>query len=122
MTGNKNMFTSLKDPGDHDHVTYGDNTRGSVAGLGRIAITKDFSISNVLYVEYLNFNLLSVAQLCDFGLMCTFDKYGVIVFHEKNKSLLFKDFRYGHTYLVNFSEKEASSMTYLFSKTSLGWL
>jgi hypothetical protein len=44
------------------------------------------------------------------------------VFHEKDKSLLFNDFRYGHTYLVNFSEKEASSMTYLFSKTSLGWL
>jgi hypothetical protein len=54
MTGNDSMFTSFGDPGDHDHVTYGDNTRGRVAGLGRIAITKDFSISNVLYVESLN--------------------------------------------------------------------
>jgi hypothetical protein len=44
------MFTSLEDPGDRDHVTYGDSTRGRVAGLGRIAIIKDFSISNVLYV------------------------------------------------------------------------
>jgi hypothetical protein len=86
------MFTSLRDHKDHDHVTYGDNTRGRVAGLGRIVITKDFSISNVLYVESLIFNLLYVAQLCDFGLMCTFDKYGVIVFHEKDKSLVFKGF------------------------------
>jgi hypothetical protein len=54
--------------------------------------------------------------------MCTFDKYDVIVFHEKDKSLVFKGFRYGHIYLVDFFEKEASSMTYLFSKTSLGWL
>jgi hypothetical protein len=122
MTGNDSMFTSLEDPGDHDHVTYGDNTRGRVAGLGRIAITNDFSISNVLYVESLSFNLLSGAQLCDFGLMCTFDKYGVIVFHEKNKFLVFKGFRYGHIYFVDFSEKEASSMACLFSKTSLGWL
>jgi hypothetical protein len=92
MTGNDSMFTSLRDHRDHDHVTYGDNTRGRVAGLGRIVITKDFSISNVLYVESLIFNLLYVAQLCDFGLMCTFDKYGVIVFHEKDKSLVFKGF------------------------------
>jgi hypothetical protein len=120
MIGNDSMFTSLRDPGDHDHVTYGDNTRGRVAGLGRIAITKNFSISNVLYVESLSFNLFFVAQLCDFGLMCTFDKYGVIVFHEKDKSLVFKGFRYGHIYLVDFSEKESSSIMCLFSKTSLG--
>jgi hypothetical protein len=63
MTGNDSMFTSLGDPGDHDHVTYGDNTRERVANLGRIAITNDFSISNVLYVESLSFNLLSIAIL-----------------------------------------------------------
>jgi hypothetical protein len=120
MTGNYSMFTSLGDPGDHDHVTYEDNIRGKVAGVGRIVITKDFSISNVLYVESLSFNLFSVAQLCDFGLMCTFDKYGVIVFNEKDKSLVFKGFRYEHIYLVDFSIKEASSMTCLFFKTSLG--
>jgi hypothetical protein len=54
--------------------------------------------------------------------MCTFDKYGVIVFHENDKSLVFKGFRYEHIYLVNFSEKEASSMICLFCKTSLGWI
>jgi hypothetical protein len=116
------MFTSLGYPGDHDHVTYGDNTRERVTVLGRITITKDFSFSNILYVESLNFNLLSVAQLCDFGLMCTFDKYGVIVFHEKDKSLVFKGFKYIHIYLVDLSKKEASSITCLFSKTSLRWL
>ena len=41
MTGNDNMFTSLEDPGDHEHVTYGDNSRGKVLDLGRIAISKD---------------------------------------------------------------------------------
>jgi hypothetical protein len=122
MTDNDSVFTSLGDHGDHDHVTYVDNTRGRVTSLGRITITNDFSISKVLYVESLSFNLLSVAQLCDFRLMCTFDKYGVIVFYEKDKSLVFKGFRYEHIYMVDFSEKEASSMTCLFSKTSLGWL
>jgi hypothetical protein len=54
--------------------------------------------------------------------MYSFDKYGVKVFHEKDKSLVFKGFRYEHIYLVDFSEKKASSMTCLFFKASLGWL
>ena len=62
MTGNDSMFTSLEDPGDHEHVTYGDYSRGKVLDLGRIAISKDLSIFNVLFVEALSFNLISIAQ------------------------------------------------------------
>ena len=61
MTGNDSMFTTLEDPGDHEHVIYGDNSRGKVLGLGKIVISKDLSISNVLFVEALNFNLISIA-------------------------------------------------------------
>ena len=46
--------------------------KGKVKGLGKIAISNDMSISNVLLVERLNFNLLSVAQLCDLGFKCIF--------------------------------------------------
>jgi hypothetical protein len=107
MTGNDNMFTTLGDPGDHEHVTFGDNSRARIIGLGRIAISKDLSISNVLFVESLSFNLLSVTQLCDLGLICTFDKYSIIVFHEKDKLLVFKGFRYGHFYIIHHSFHEA---------------
>ena len=40
-------------------------SNGKVKGLGKITISNDMSISNVLLVESLNFNLLSMAQLCD---------------------------------------------------------
>ena len=109
MTGNDSMFTTFEDLGDHEHVTYGDNSKGKVLGLGRIAISKDLSISNVLFVEALSFNLISIAQLCDFGLTCTFDKNGVVVTLEKDKSLVFKVFRHGNIYLVDFSLKQTSS-------------
>jgi hypothetical protein len=106
MTDNDNMFTTLEDPGDHEHVTFGDNSRARIIGLCRIAITKDLSISNVLFVKFLSFNLLSVAQLCDLELICTFDKYSIIVFHEKHKSLVFKGFRYGHFFIIHHSFHE----------------
>ena len=53
-----------------DSITFGDNGKGKVKGLGKIAISNDLSISNVLLVESLNFNLLSVAQLCNLGFKC----------------------------------------------------
>jgi hypothetical protein len=107
MTDNDNMFITLGDPGDHEHVTFGDKSRARITSLGRIAITKDLSISNILFVESLSFNLLSVAQLCDLGLICTFDKYDVIVFHEKDKSLVFKGFRCEHFYIIHYSFHDA---------------
>ena len=55
-----------------DSITFGDNGKGKVKGLDKIAIFNDLSISNVLLVESLNFNLLSVAQLCDLGFKCIF--------------------------------------------------
>ena len=36
------------------------------------SIPNDMSISNVLLVENLNFNFLSLAQLCDLGFKCIF--------------------------------------------------
>ena len=98
MIGDDSMFTSLEDPGDHDHVTYGDNSRVRVIGLGSIGITHDLSISNVLFVEDLKFNLISIAQLCDLGLTCTFDENGVVVTKKDDSSMVFKGFRHGHIY------------------------
>ena len=80
MTGYVKMFTSLdEDVGDHEHVTFGDNSKGKVVGLDKVAITKDLSISNVLFVASVSFNLLSIAKFCDLGLICTFSDSEVVV-------------------------------------------
>jgi hypothetical protein len=73
MTGDSRMFNPIK-PNDNDieSITFGDNSKGNVRGLVRITISNDHSISNVLLVEKLNLNLLSVAQLCDLGFKCIF--------------------------------------------------
>ena len=76
--------------GDHEHVTFGDKSKEKVVGLGKVVITKDLSISNVLLVESVSFNLLSIAQLCDLGLICTFSDSEVVVTSKEDKSLIFK--------------------------------
>ena len=55
------MFTSLNEDVDNqEKITFGDNSKGNVKDLGKIAISNDNSITNVLYVSSLSFNLLSV--------------------------------------------------------------
>ena len=71
MTGDPRMFTSLdKEVDGQERITFGDNSKGKVQGLDKVAISNDHSISNVLYVASLSFNLLSVGQLCDLGFKC----------------------------------------------------
>jgi hypothetical protein len=67
MTGDSRMINSINtnDSNGYDSILFSDNGKGKVKGLGKIALSNDMSISNVLLAESLNFNLLFMAQLCD---------------------------------------------------------
>jgi hypothetical protein len=123
MTENERMFTSIDNEGSEcDKITFGDNSKGKVKGLGKIAISIDLSISNGLLVESLSYNLLFVAQLCDLGLISKFSPKNVVITSIKSDVLIFKGFHYGNLYLVDFSSNDASLSTCLFTKSSKGWL
>ena len=54
MTGEKNLFTSIEyDNIPKETFVFGDNSKGEVIGLGKIALTHDNSITNVYLVETL---------------------------------------------------------------------
>jgi hypothetical protein len=56
------MFTSFENNEcESDCITFGDNSRGQVLGFGKIAITTEHSISKVLLVKLLDYNLLSIS-------------------------------------------------------------
>jgi hypothetical protein len=59
-------------------------------GLGKIAITTENSISNVFLVDSLDFNLLSVSQLCSIDYNCLFTDVDVMVFIRSDSSIAFK--------------------------------
>jgi len=52
MTGEKNLFTSLKtDDIPKEAIVFGDNSKGEVIGLGKIVLTHNNSINDVYSVE-----------------------------------------------------------------------
>ena len=57
MTGDSRMFNSINTNASngYDSMTFGDNGKVKVKGLGKIVISNDLSIFNVLLVESLNF-------------------------------------------------------------------
>ena len=74
------MFQSLETRVTcHENVTFGDSGKGKVMGVGKIAISKDRSLSDVMLVESLDYNLLSITQLCQLGYNCLFtDRKSVV--------------------------------------------
>jgi hypothetical protein len=122
MTGEKRMFSSYETNEDPQRaITFGDGNQGLVKGLGKIAISPDHSISNVFLVDSLDYNLLSVSQLCKMGYNCLFTNVGVTVFRSDD-SVTFKGVLEGQLYLVDFNDNKAELDTCLIAKTNMGWL
>jgi hypothetical protein len=123
MTGEKRMFSSYEKNEDPQRaITFGDGNQGLVKGLGKISISPDHSISNVFLVDSLDYNLLSVSQLCKMGYNCLFTDVGVTVFRRNDDSIAFKGVLEDQLYLVDFNENKAELNTCLIAKTNMGWI
>src|SRR5215216_7903139 len=94
MTGDKDMFRELAENNDpRKYVTFGDNSKGKVVGLGKVAISHDISIQNVMLVESLGYNLLSLSRLANFGFNVLFTKVYCQVFRRDNHKMVFTGIR-----------------------------
>jgi hypothetical protein len=70
-------------------------------------------------VDSLDYNLLSVSQLCKMGYNCLFTDTGVTVFRRSDDPVAFKGVLEGQLYLVDFNRAELD--TCLIAKTNMGW-
>jgi hypothetical protein len=83
------MFSSYEKNEDPQRaITFGDGNQGLVKGLGKIAISPNHSISNVFLVDSLDYNFLSVSQLCKMGYNCLFTDICVTVSKENGPRVI----------------------------------
>ena len=123
MTGERSMFSSYSlMTHSNENIVFGDNSKGDVIGLGKVAITLEHSITNVLHVDSLSYNLLSVSQLCEMGYNCLFTDKGVEVFRREDSCIVFMGRLKNKLYLVDFNKSKAKLETCLVAKSSMGWL
>ena len=77
------MFRELaENDGPRKYVTFGDNPKGKVVGLGKVAISHDSSIQNVMLVESRGYYFLSVSRLADCSFNVLFTEVDCKCFEE----------------------------------------
>ncbi|GJZ49504.1 retrovirus-related pol polyprotein from transposon TNT 1-94 [Tanacetum coccineum] len=74
MTGNKDLFSTYEAI-NGGNVVFGSNTKSKIIGKGTIT-HNSLAIHDVSHVENLNFNLLSIGQMCDKKCKVLFSKTG----------------------------------------------
>ncbi|CAA0832638.1 Unknown protein, partial [Striga hermonthica] len=84
MTGLKSNLTNIMHVSSSS-VTFGDGAKNKVLGIGCLNVPGLPKLKNVLLVQNLKANLLSISQLCDQGLYVNFTKTQCHVSDQENK-------------------------------------
>ena len=121
MTGDKSKFTSFKYK-EQGHITYGDNNKGKILGIGKVGKTPSTSIDNVLYVEGLKHSLLSISQLCDKGNEVVFNSKSCSIKGEKDNVTKFQGQRVNNVYMIDLDNISSNDAHCLISKEDDSWL
>jgi len=66
------------------YVTYGDNNRGTIIGVGNIGGNDRVTVKDVLLIEGLKHSLLSISQLCDKRYKITFEPTQCLIIDSKS--------------------------------------
>ena len=68
-----NNFIALSRYHKGGTVTFGNDSKGKIVGIGNIKLGSSSMIENVALVDGLKYNFLSVSKLCDKGFNVIFD-------------------------------------------------
>ena len=89
-------------------VTFGDNSKGQIEGIGTIGNKSSIFIENVLFVNGLKLNLLSISQLCDKGFKFIFECMNFHVINVKTNKIIFFGHHHGNVYVVYLNDLSSS--------------
>ena len=111
---------------DGGSVTFGDNGKGKIIGTGKINIIPSSFIKNILYIDCLKHNLLSISQFCDKGFKVVFEQSLCIVSSLNDLNVKLIGHRHGNIYMVDLDDlpiKDGQCLVTMNSKSiETSWL
>jgi hypothetical protein len=110
------MVLQLHSPITQEYVTFGNDKKGKVLGIGIIKVNDFLSLNNVTLVDRLRYNLLSISQLVDVDLSVLFRKSDSQVLDSSGKRVCGIS-RIGNIFQADFSLAQ-SSLRCLLSQSS----
>eukprot|EP00253_Pinus_taeda_P034859 PITA_34859 len=93
MTGDKEKPESYSSLEKERKVSFGNDTPALIKGKGSVLLKEKIKARNVMYVDGLKHNLLSVSQMCDQGNEVVFQSNGCIVRELDTGETMIKEIR-----------------------------
>ena len=101
MIGNYTWFSSFTKTENGGDVSFRDNSKEKIFGIGNIGKVSLTLIVNVCLVENLKHNLISISQLCDKGYKVIFDKTRCVIENACDSKVLFVGNRCVYLPMIN---------------------
>jgi hypothetical protein len=109
MTGSKKIMMEMRPNVNNISVTYGDMSQFEVLGLVKVVVAADISFVDVMLVETLGYNLLSVHALGKMGFAIFTDYDTVVLLWSKSLKVAFIGHIENKLYVLDFSGKTTTS-------------
>ena len=103
MTSDESLFQKLN-KNKSENVSFGDNSKGVIRGIGTIGNNSHTQIKNVLLFKNLKYNLLSISQLCDKGYRVCFESNACHVINSTTNQIIYIGKRHENVYVIHIDD------------------
>ena len=103
MSGEEQLFNDVTKK-DYGSVTFGDNSKARVVDIGSIGLVGTTQVEQVLLVDGLKHNLLSISQLCDEENIIVFKKDQCAIKNRDSDKVRFIAQRNRNMYILQLKE------------------
>jgi len=101
MTWDINNFSKPSRYHKDGTVTFGDDSKGKIIGIANIKIGSSSLIENIIFIEGLKYNLLSISQLYDKGFKVILDDFTCDILDKKLNAYILFDFHENNVYMID---------------------
>ena len=103
-------------------MTFGGNTKGKIIGSKKVGKNLSSCIDDVMLVEGLAYNLLSISQLCDKGHRVLFDNKACTIYQPNSENVKFIGKRVNNMYMIDLDDPVHENLCLTANKDNLAWL
>ena len=118
MTGDKSKFCLLTES-DSGQVTFGENSKEKMISSEKVGKNLSSCIDDVMLVERLAYNLLSISQLCDKRHKVLFDTEVCTIFQSNSKIIKFTRKRVNNIYMIDLDDPVHDNLCLTIRKDNL---
>ena len=114
MTSDESLFQKLN-WNKSGNITFEDNSKKAIKGIGTICNTSQTQIKHVLFVECLKYNLLSISQHWDKGFRVYFNAHACHVIDSNINKVIYIGKRHDNVYVIYIVQIEFHNESCLFA-------